>query len=158
MHIHYKKKGKQWWSISGSWYRTAAASTFTGGYAGSSNRRGLYFCFFTFLFFNKRLKSFVPLSSFTLPHASLPSPCDSSICPFRNCSGVKSLILPNEILVKTTHHRAPPSAVALGSYVFGSASLFPSFCVPTLYGYLLQVRFVTTLSLSLCLFQNFGFI
>jgi hypothetical protein len=67
MHIHYKKKGKQWWSISGSWYRTAAASTFTGGYAGSSNRRGLYFCFFTFLFFNKRLKSFVP----SLPSHSL---------------------------------------------------------------------------------------
>jgi hypothetical protein len=75
----------------------------------------LYFCFFTFLFFNKRLKSFVPLSSFTLPHASLPSRNDSSICPFRNCSGVKSLILSNETLVKTTHRRAPPFVVALGS-------------------------------------------
>jgi hypothetical protein len=58
--------------------RTAAASTFNGGYAGSSNRRCLRFVFaffFNFFNFNKTIEA---TQSLTLPHdASIPSPSDS---------------------------------------------------------------------------------
>ncbi|KAK2395294.1 hypothetical protein QL285_057039 [Trifolium repens] len=42
MKLHYKKKGKQWQSNRGSWSRTAAASTFTGGYS-KQNCSGFHF-------------------------------------------------------------------------------------------------------------------
>jgi hypothetical protein len=84
--------------------RTAAASTFNGGYAGSSNRRCLRFVFVFFLTFSiliKRLKRLNPSHSLTMPLFLLPA--TQSIFSFRNCSGVKSLILSHETLVKTTH-------------------------------------------------------
>jgi hypothetical protein len=67
---HYKKKGKLGRLISSSWWRSAAASTFSGGYADSSNRRRCLCFFLTFSLFNKTIETLCALSSFTLPQIS----------------------------------------------------------------------------------------
>ncbi|KAK2456288.1 hypothetical protein QL285_003667 [Trifolium repens] len=69
-HRHYKKKGKRGRLISSGWWRSAAASTFTGGYADSSNRRRCLCFFLNFSLFNKTIESLCALSSFTLPQIS----------------------------------------------------------------------------------------
>jgi hypothetical protein len=66
----YKKKGKRGRLISSGWWRSAAASTFTGGYADSSNRRRCLCFFLNFSLFNKTIESLCALSSFTLPQIS----------------------------------------------------------------------------------------
>ncbi|KAK2435095.1 hypothetical protein QL285_020176 [Trifolium repens] len=79
--------------------------------------------FLTFSFLNKTIETLASLPSQSLrPYdASPPSPSDSIYLPlssvhwfrpifsFGNCSGVKSLILSHQTLVKTTHRRHPPS-------------------------------------------------
>jgi hypothetical protein len=70
VNFHYKKKGKLGRLISSSWWRSAAASTFSGGIADSSNRRRCLCFFLTFSLFNKTIETLCALSSFTLPQIS----------------------------------------------------------------------------------------